>query len=71
MFPVVIEHVWDLNVIVNEKSLGGQLLQTLFGYNGNPSLTEVISYVVYIVIVLFAVRRGGQKVEAHAAQPQA
>jgi high-affinity Fe2+/Pb2+ permease len=27
------------------------LLKTLFGYNGNPSLTEMIAYFVYIVVV--------------------
>src|SRR5512144_3181522 len=33
--PVVVEHVWDVNAIVDENSLFGQLLKTLFGYNGN------------------------------------
>ena len=36
--PSVVEHVWDMNAIVDENSLPGQLLKTLFGYNGNPSL---------------------------------
>ena len=49
--PVVVEHVWDVNTILDENSLGGQLLQTLFGYNGNPSLTEMITYFVYIAVV--------------------
>ena len=49
--PVVVEHVWDVNTILDETSLGGQLLQTLFGYNGNPSLTEMITYFVYIAVV--------------------
>src|SRR5262245_40518141 len=46
--PAVIEHVWDVNMILNEDSLVGQLLKTLFGYNGNPSLTEIIAYFAYI-----------------------
>ena len=51
--PSVIEHVWDINHIINEKSQMGLILKALFGYNGNPSLTEVIAYVMYFVI-LFA-----------------
>ena len=46
--PSVIEHVWDVNIIVNENSVFGELLKTLFGYNGNPSLTEVLGYFIYL-----------------------
>jgi len=55
--PSVIEHVWDVNMIINEKSVVGQLLNTLFGYNGNPSLTEMITYFVYIAVVTVFWRR--------------
>ena len=55
--PGVVEHVWDVNMILDENSIAGQLLKTLFGYNGNPSLTEMIAYFVYIVVVAFFWRR--------------
>lgn len=45
--PGIIEHVWDVNHILNEKSQVGLILKALFGYNGNPSLTEVIAYALY------------------------
>lgn len=48
IIPSVIEHVWDVNHILNEKSEVGLLLKALTGYNGNPSLTEVIAYLVYL-----------------------
>jgi high-affinity iron transporter len=48
IIPSVIEHVWDINHILNENSQVGLLLKALVGYNGNPSLTEVIAYLVYI-----------------------
>jgi high-affinity iron transporter len=51
--PAAIEHVWDLNNIIPESSLLGQLLATLFGYNSSPDLTEVIAYLVYIATVAF------------------
>lgn len=71
--PSVVEHVWDVNPVVDETSVSGQLLKTLFGYNGNPSLTEMIGYFGYLLIVtiLFtrntAIGRSGAK----TVQPQA
>ena len=46
--PPLIEQVWDLNPILDENSTLGQLLQALLGYNGNPSLTEVLAYFLYL-----------------------
>ncbi len=54
--PAVIEHVWDVNAIVDEKSTFGLLLKALFGYNGNPSLTEMLAYVAYFIAVFFGLR---------------
>jgi len=48
IIPSVIEHVWDINPVLNENSQVGLLLKALVGYNGNPSLTEVIAYVTYL-----------------------
>ena len=31
----------------------GELLKTLFGYNGNPSLTEVIGYFIYLAVAAY------------------
>lgn len=55
--PNIIEHVWDVNAIVDETSVTGELLKTLFGYNGNPSLTEIIGYLTYLATVLFVFTR--------------
>lgn len=52
--PVIIEHVWDVNTIISETSVFGELLKTLFGYNGNPSLTEMIGYFTYLIITIIA-----------------
>ena len=45
--PAVVEHVWDINPWLDEKSVLGQMLRALFGYNGNPSLSEVLGYLLY------------------------
>lgn len=46
--PSIIEHVWDVNGILSDKSEAGLLLKALVGYNGNPSLTEVFAYLLYL-----------------------
>ncbi len=56
LIPVIIEHVWDINHILNEKSTLGSILKSLLGYNGNPSLIEVFSYVGYYLVVSSSVR---------------
>lgn len=47
--PVLMEHVWDMNGILDENGIVGSMMKALFGYNGNPNLLEVIFYGVYIV----------------------
>jgi high-affinity iron transporter len=58
--PTIVEHVWDLNPILDENSTLGLFLKTLFGYNGNPSLTEVIAYLGYFVVLFLGVRYMGR-----------
>jgi high-affinity iron transporter len=55
--PGVIEPIWDVNALVDEGSLPGQLLKTLFGYNGNPSLTEMLFYFAFLAAVVAVLRR--------------
>ena len=55
--PVVIAHVWNLNPFLNENSIFGQILKTLFGYNANPSLTEVLTYIAYFATIGYGLRR--------------
>lgn len=55
--PAIIEHVWDINHILNEKSTLGEILKALFGYNGNPSLSEVLAYVVYFIGISLGLRQ--------------
>ena len=56
--PVGIEHLYDMNSVLNEKKGIGSFLKALFGYNGNPSLTETVAYWSYLVVMLgFAFKR--------------
>lgn len=68
IIPPIIEHVWDVNWLLNENSFVGEMMKVLFGYNGNPSLTEVLAYVAYCGIVVFALVRGQSPRVATPAQ---
>lgn len=50
------EQVWDVNHILDEASPLGQVLRSLIGYNGNPSLGEVLAYWGYWLLALFGIR---------------
>jgi high-affinity iron transporter len=64
--PAVVEHVYDLNPIVPETSTAGQFLKALFGYNGNPSLTEMLSYIAYFLVVFGLLQYFNRKSQADA-----
>jgi high-affinity iron transporter len=52
LIPPVVEHVWDVNALLNEKSTFGRFLTAIFGYNANPSLVEVVAYATFLAVVL-------------------
>ncbi len=61
LLPTYIEHVWDTNPELNadgsypllhEKGSLGSISKGLLGYNGDPSLIEVLSYFAYLVLIL-------------------
>ena len=60
IIPVYAEHVWDINPELNpdgtypalhEKGSVGSILKDMLGYNGDPSLTEVASYMAYLLLI--------------------
>ncbi|MFQ6087745.1 MAG: FTR1 family protein [Candidatus Methanofastidiosia archaeon] len=75
VIPPLVEPVWDLNPPVNpdgsypplhEKGFVGGILKSLLGYNGNPALTEVLSYLLYWLIIGGYVFRVYKKIEVEA-----
>ena len=66
LIPTLVEHVWDINPAVtregvypllHENGLIGSFLKGLFGYNGNPSLLELLFYFAYLGIIFYIYRR--------------
>ncbi|MFQ5910348.1 MAG: FTR1 family protein [Thermoplasmata archaeon] len=60
VIPPVVDEVWNINPALNadgsypllhEKGAIGGILRSLLGYNGNPSLTEVIAYLSYWIVI--------------------
>jgi len=59
--PGIIDPLWDINHILSDQSEFGGILKALFGYNGNPALTEVIAYLAYFAILGTIIIRGQRK----------
>ena len=63
--PAIIEHVWNLNAILPDKSAVGQLLHAMVGYTSDPSLSMVIGYCGYYLvlagIIWFRTRKASTK----------
>ena len=53
----IVTPLFDINNILNEKGIVGGFLKGLFGYNGNPSLLEVIAYVAYLGVIFYLYKR--------------
>lgn len=51
LLPALIQPLWDLNPVLDENGLLGEFLKALFGYNGDPSLLEVLAYGLYLAVV--------------------
>jgi high-affinity iron transporter len=52
VIPIIIEHIYDINEFIYDKGAIGGILNAMFGYNGNPSLIEMLSYIGYLGITL-------------------
>ncbi len=48
--PAVIDHVWNINGLLDSNGPVGSILAALVGYDGSPSLTQAIAYIAYWVV---------------------
>ena len=64
--PGIVEPVWNVNSILDDSSVFGELLKALFGYNGTPSLSEVIGYIAYLAGAMFLFTRSIQSPQTQA-----
>ena len=66
VLPTLNQHVWNTNPILDEKSPVGEVLKAVVGYNGNPSLEEVVAYGAYWLLALVGVRWWVDRKFAHS-----
>jgi high-affinity iron transporter len=62
IIPSVIDPIWNINGILNEKSQIDLILKALVGYNGNLSLTEIIASITYLAGLVYYVHSRKQNV---------
>ncbi len=63
ILPTFAEHLWDINYMVDENSLFGGFMKSLFGYNANPSLLEVFAYLGSLVSIFFIYNKKDAKLK--------
>jgi len=69
LLPIAVEHIYDINPVLDENGTLGAFLKALLGYNGNPSLIEMLSYAGHLGLVGILLWRGWRKpIHANAAQ---
>ena len=56
LIPGIIEPVWDTSAFLSTDQPLGALLKALFGYNTRPSLSELIAYFGYFLVISFSLR---------------
>ena len=56
IIPSIIEPVWDTSTLLGDEAGIGLLLKTLFGYNANPSLTEILAYLGFFISLVIGLR---------------
>lgn len=47
----VIKPLYDITWLISKKDLAGSMLNSLFGYTGSPSLTEMSGYLGYFALI--------------------
>jgi high-affinity iron transporter len=61
LLPEIVDHVWNVNWLLDENSTLGRFLSALVGYNGSPSLLETLAYLGYLATSFTYYFRTGQR----------
>lgn len=54
MIPVGIEQIWSTKGLLDQKSMMGSLMKSIFGYADSPNLVQVIAYWTYLMGAFYA-----------------
>ncbi|MBP1692478.1 MAG: iron permease [Chloroflexi bacterium] len=64
LIPSIIAPVWNTSRWLTAESTLGLTLKTLFGYNPNPSLTEILAYLSYFGLIFLGIRLSQSSIPA-------
>jgi high-affinity iron transporter len=57
LLPALASPLWDTSALMPDDSALGTLLRALFGYEAQPSATQVLFYLTALVLIFVAMRR--------------
>jgi len=60
--------VWDSSAILSEKSIFGRVLHTLVGYSDQPTLLQLITYLVTLLVIYILTRSVSPPVKTQTAR---
>lgn len=52
MLPVVIQEVYNISHVLDDRGVFGTFLRALFGYNSSPTLLHILSWGFYMIMAL-------------------
>jgi high-affinity iron transporter len=65
LLPVLAMPAWNTQALLSNESLLGSVLRSLVGYNDQPSVLQVVGYIMYWVVTILGIRvwtqRSGQR----------
>ncbi len=64
--PAIIGHIYNINWVLNEGSVLGQVLQVTLGYSASPSLTQMLAYLIYFAALLLSLFGFQRRAVVHA-----
>ncbi len=58
LLPEIVGHVWNAGGVLSDRDGLGAILRALLGYSDSPSLLEVLTYAIYLAVVVILSRTG-------------
>ena len=65
--PPVVPQLWNTSWLIPDGSILGAVLGALMGYRSRPSLLEVLAFVAYFPVMVWALRRSGGRIDTQSS----
>jgi high-affinity iron transporter len=71
LIPPIVEHLWNTGRALPDSTGLGSVLQALFGYTAKPSLTQLLAFVSYYLVVGLALLRPWRRTDTSGGMSRA